>query len=217
MAARSLHGLLPSHIALPVTPMLDVSFQLLFFFICIYQPPATTEGQFIVHLHVPPPPPPPNPSSGSDNQGRPNPFVQPPIPNDLTIDVYTHIGTNDRGVAELLIEKIKVSGGLAEPARKNLQKLGLIEDTRQGVVEITGPPSGSGEADAKKVTPQSEKNILEQLAVVLREHHASLPDGASMPILTIIAPRELSMSKIVSLMDYGNENGFALALKVTTR
>jgi len=204
MSRRGLRGMLPSDVVIPITPMLDMSFQLLFFFICIYKPPTMEEAQFKLN-------------SASASEAGPFGTDGPPIPYGLTIDVYTHIGTNDREFGELLIEKVIVSGALDEATKTKLEELGLIKDAKQGSVVLTYPPPGSGEAQPVNVTPQTEEQVLKQLAIVLREHRASIPAGASPPVLTIMAPRELPTFKIIKLMDYGNKYGFALDLKVMPR
>lgn len=40
----------PSEVVLPITPMLDMSFQLLAFFVLTFSPPSTMEGQLSMYL-----------------------------------------------------------------------------------------------------------------------------------------------------------------------
>jgi hypothetical protein len=198
--------------------MLDMSFQLLFFFICIYKPLTTQKAEIKLDLqragsHVP------STSNHSGSSSKSDTFDRrdQPISYDLIIEIGTHIGTNDRGVAELLIEKINVSGALSEATRKKLQGLGLLADVKNDTVELVYPPPGIGGAKSGKVTPETEEQVLKQLETLLREHQASIPRVRSAPKLSIIAPPELPLFKIVKLMDSGNEHGFALALKVMRR
>src|SRR5437868_6041503 len=130
MSMKAKRGMLPSDVILPITPMLDMSFQLLFFFICIYQPPTTQENQFILDLRarkVGRPPAEvasgtggsPSPSSPSSNND--------PIAYDITLDVYTHINPGAGGAADHLIDKVKITG-IIPAAKKKMRELGLIKD-----------------------------------------------------------------------------------------
>jgi hypothetical protein len=145
----------------------------------------------------------PSRDSGSSSRSEPFDPRDLPITNNLTLDVFTHIGINDQEVAELLIEKINVTGMIGEATRKKLQLLGLLSDVKNNSVELVYPPPGSGGPDSEKVTPETEVQVLKQLATLLHEHQAGVPGGA--------------LSKVIKLMDQGNETGFALALKVTAR
>src|SRR5437868_4996955 len=101
-------GMAPSDVILPITPMLDMSFQLLFFFICIYKPPMSQEAQFILNLNPPKGTSAPPVSSGtgggtsatSSDPSPPSPSL--PILYNVTLEVYTHINPDSKGMADWL-------------------------------------------------------------------------------------------------------------------
>src|SRR5262245_27217512 len=86
-------------VTLPITPMLDLTFQLLFFFIINFHPAATTEGQ--IDLALP---------AGRDAQlGNPQEGIDPPpkdaFPADLTVEVRTQLdGVNDGDISALFVQ-----------------------------------------------------------------------------------------------------------------
>jgi hypothetical protein len=211
----------PSDVTLPITPMLDMSFQLLFFFICIYKPPVSEEGQFILNLKTVETRNWTTALQGSGSGGSASskesddPFKDRPIDYNITLDVYTHIGTNDKGVAELLIEKVLIKG-LFTPAKQTLQQRGLIKDANQEPVEVVYTP-GSGEPAASTVTSQTEEAVLKKVAEILEEDKKAIPGDATTPVARIVAPRELPMHKIIRLMDDCNRFNFAQDLAAVLR
>ena len=105
----------PSKIVLPITPMLDMTFQLLFFFIVNFRPaPATVEGQLEMALPT---------ETTTANPNKPNEKPQGTdkdldFPSDLTVKVRTQLdGTNDGAISALAIRSLDgketpVDGGL---------------------------------------------------------------------------------------------------------
>jgi biopolymer transport protein ExbD len=91
---------LASEVTLPVTPMLDMAFQLLFFFITVFNP-ADIEGQMQLSL----------PSRaeagpvGAGGQENPEPPVE--IQSDLTVKVRTQLdGRNDGKISAIFLSQI---------------------------------------------------------------------------------------------------------------
>src|SRR3954452_19601437 len=94
----------PSKVVLPITPMLDMTFQLLFFFIVNFRPmPSTIEGQLEMAL------PTENATSAPDKK------VDTPkgtdkdldFPSDLTVKVRTQLdGANDGAISALAIRNL---------------------------------------------------------------------------------------------------------------
>jgi hypothetical protein len=215
MSMRTKRGMKPTDIILPITPMLDMSFQLLFFFICIYKPPVSQEAQFKLNLSPPPITQGPG-AQGSGTGGSGSPIKDPPdlpIAYNITLDVYTHINPNERGVGDLLVEKIQI-GGMVPSAKEVLKERGWIADSKPEIVEIAAP---TVEGQAAVVTAETEKDILDKIPDVLRAAKDAIPPESATPTATIKVPRELRMYKVVRLMDYCNRYGFALDLKVVQR
>lgn len=100
-------------VELPVTPMLDMTFQLLIFFILTFRPQAM-EGQVSFSL--------PSPGEFKTHDVRP---IEPPapeveLPPDLTVVVKTvRDGVNDGAISQLLVRS-----RTGEQAVANLQGLG---------------------------------------------------------------------------------------------
>ena len=99
----------PSKVVLPITPMLDMTFQLLFFFIVNFQPtPTTIEGQMAMALPVE------NARGPAVGPGGGDPL----FPSDLTVNVRTQLnGVNDGAISALTIHNAQgkeqaVEGGL---------------------------------------------------------------------------------------------------------
>jgi biopolymer transport protein ExbD len=98
----------PSRVVLPITPMLDMTFQLLFFFIVnFHQTPTTIEGQMELAL----------PAEKAVGPGKPG-GGDPVFPADLTVTVRTQLdGVNDGAISSLAIYNAQgkeqpVEGGL---------------------------------------------------------------------------------------------------------
>jgi biopolymer transport protein ExbD len=199
---------LPSDVTLPVTPMLDMSFQLLFFFICIYKPPATQEGQFLLDLKPPLIQSPSSSGSGSGSSSKPPDIFAPPIPYHLTLNVYTHINPDAKGMGDFLVERMTIEG-LDNKAKNELQKAGVVKELNATIAQVL--PAG-GDAP-ERVSAESEKELLEQVPKILKEARTFTPPDVAR-VVKISAPREIRTHKIVKLMDYCHAAGFAIDLKV---
>jgi biopolymer transport protein ExbD len=213
-------GMAPSDVVLPITPMLDMSFQLLFFFICIYKPPTSQEAQFLLNLKPPPSrTPPPIQGSGTGGSASPSskesedPFKDAPIGYNITLDVYTHINPDSRGVGDFLVEKITIKD-LIPGAKKRLIDAGVVKESSPTTVEVL--PAGGGSAP-DRVSADSEKALLDQVPKVLKEAKSFIPPDSAPPLVKIAAPREIRTHKIVKLMDYCHAAGFGLDLQVAPR
>jgi biopolymer transport protein ExbD len=99
-----------SRVTLPIVPMLDMTFQLLFFAIMNFHP-ASTEGQFDVALPI-----------DADRQpwidnvpkgGEAEKDLEPEFPSELTVKVWTRIdGVNDGEISQIGVRNIE---GKEEP------------------------------------------------------------------------------------------------------
>src|SRR6266704_1912795 len=91
---------------LPITPMLDMSFQILFFFVMTYHPSAL-EGQLDLHLPAQP-----------NERGITQPG-QLDLPTDVTVVVGTQRdGLNHGGIGQLVVQSL--SGEKVAPDLKAL-------------------------------------------------------------------------------------------------
>jgi biopolymer transport protein ExbD len=115
----------PSKVVLPITPMLDMTFQLLFFFIVNFHPtPSTIEGQMEMAL----------PAENARAPGNDPGVGEPAFPTDLTVKVRTQLdGVNDGAISSLAIHNAQgkeqaVEGGLPGlKARLAQMRAGLQE------------------------------------------------------------------------------------------
>src|SRR5262249_9083089 len=95
----------PSKIVLPITPMLDMTFQLLFFVMVNFRPtPSTIEGQLEMALPTENttarPDKPPDQPKGTDKDLE--------FPSDLTVKVRTQLdGANDGAISALAIRNLE--------------------------------------------------------------------------------------------------------------
>ena len=107
-----------SKVSLPITPMLDMTFQLLFFFITSFNP-ADQEGQIDMAL----------PASGP-GLGQVNPADAPvEFPGELTVKVRTqHDGINDGEISALLVRDLE---GAETPIEDGLTGLANYLATRR--------------------------------------------------------------------------------------
>ena len=115
-------------IALPITPMLDMTFQLLFFFIMNFNP-ADLEGQMDMSL------PSEDIKAAKDKQADPKAQVEktpePEFPSDLTVQVRTQNAEGSEGGISALF--VKGLDGKEDPVNglDGLQK--YLEDKRKTV------------------------------------------------------------------------------------
>jgi biopolymer transport protein ExbD len=120
----------PSDITLPITPMLDMTFQLLFFFITSFNP-ADQEGQIEMAL--------PSENIVANKENKPDPKAdvdKDPLdfPSDLTVKVRTQLdGVNDGEISALFIRNIE---GKEEPIDGSLT--GLRNYLQKRHDEMTG-------------------------------------------------------------------------------
>jgi biopolymer transport protein ExbD len=214
MHAKIMRRLKPTEVLLPITPMLDMSFQLLFFFICVYHPPSKLEAQFLLDLEprkVKAPPsqggqegPNIDSSSKSDEE---DPFKDSiKFGYDPEMIVLIHAARGEReGDADYIIKEIRIARVLPE-AKKALP---LKDPAKEPIVLPEDPAAAAAEP-----TPASEKEILAKLPDILREARDKIPVDAATPRVIIRAPREIRMHKIVRLMDECSKAGFGVSLKV---
>jgi biopolymer transport protein ExbD len=135
-----------------VTPMLDMTFQLLFFFIMNFNP-TDLEGQ--IHLALPSGPGCHPTAKHPPAQPPKNPAEQPEVPNDLTIRVQARIGEdppNSGEISTILVrgtegKEIAIAGGLA----------GLTRVLRDKKAELSEGAAVSLEADAALKTRHAIK------------------------------------------------------------
>ncbi|HZT82429.1 MAG TPA: biopolymer transporter ExbD [Gemmataceae bacterium] len=107
-----------SEVMLPIAPMLDMSFQLLFFFILNFNPVSVIEGQMELSL--------PAPMAVKSNEPKvdPNPKAdkEPEVEAELTVLVRTQHSEEHKGqISDLRIQRAK--GGEMEVGRKDLPRL----------------------------------------------------------------------------------------------
>ena len=118
-----------SRVALPITPMLDMTFQLLFFFIVNFHP-ADLEGEMNLALPV-----------DAEKQAHKQEDVkkdakvdkdaQPEFPSDLTVKVRTQLdGTNDGEISAIFVRNLE---GREEPVDGLAGLKKFLNDKREGL------------------------------------------------------------------------------------
>jgi biopolymer transport protein ExbD len=146
MSYRTIHGRAKppneSKVSLPITPMLDMTFQLLFFFIINFEP-AAREGQIEMAL----------PSEAvvqaKDNKPTKGPDPNLDFPSDLTVKVRTQLdGIHDGEISALSVHSTStarekpIDGGLAglkrelEETRKDLSQKDNIKVQGDGKLKV---------------------------------------------------------------------------------
>jgi biopolymer transport protein ExbD len=130
----------PPDVTLPITPMLDMTFQLLFFFITSFNP-ADQEGQIEMAL--------PSENIVANKENKPDPKAdvdKNPLefPTDLTVKVRTQLdGVNDGDISALSIlntggKEEQIDGGL-KGLRKYLEKRQAdIQGESKGNIKVQG-------------------------------------------------------------------------------
>jgi hypothetical protein len=205
----------PTEIILPITPMLDMSFQLLFFFICIYKPPQIQEAQFVLDLTPVKTKEVGAPASSGDNvpptsKSESSIFDDDPATKlnyDPEIRVYTHATKGEKdGDADYVISQITITKIMPE-AKKVL----FPNDPNKEPVKLNDSPNADTDA-----SPEHEREMLERLPKILQEARDKVPGDArtATPRVKIFAPKEIRMYKIIKLMGYCNEAGFGVQLKL---
>jgi biopolymer transport protein ExbD len=173
-------------VELPITPMLDMAFQLLFFFICIYHPPTIREVQLILNLL---PARDEKPVEISDaNPAAEAKDPEPKVaekPYNLTLALDTHIVSTPGGGTETLIEKFTLKG-----VPENVRRIMGIADPTQ---------------------PEIEATDLETLAVYLGRAHP--PPSQAMheriKIETAATGGDLDWGRVVEILDLCHKAGFS--------
>ena|ERR1700722_4747585 len=118
-----------SKVTLPITPMLDMTFQLLFFFIVNFHP-ADLEGEMNLALPV-----------DAEKQAHKQEDVkkdakvdkdaQPEFPSDLTVKVRTQLdGTNDGEISAIFVRNLE---GREEPVDGLAGLKKFLNDKREGL------------------------------------------------------------------------------------
>jgi len=118
-----------SRVTLPITPMLDMTFQLLFFFIVNFHP-ADLEGEMNLALPV-----------DAEKQAHKQEDVkkdakvdkdaQPEFPSDLTVKVRTQLdGTNDGEISAIFVRNLE---GREEPVDGLAGLKKFLNDKREGL------------------------------------------------------------------------------------
>ena len=115
-------------ITLPITPMLDMTFQLLFFFIMNFNP-ADLEGQMDMSL--------PSEEIKANKNDKPDPTVAPPktpdpeFPSDLTVQVRTQNAEGSEGGISAIF--VKGIDGKEDPVNGLDGLMKYLEDKRATV------------------------------------------------------------------------------------
>src|SRR5579883_3301815 len=126
-------------VELPITPMLDMAFQLLFFFLMMYQPGHAEQEHHMKDPEAEKTHKPTVEVADPDHPGEPKPPDPKLPPYRLTITVATNQG-GERGKAGTEITQILV-GGLSKSVKEKLQAdpglAGLEIDPRRDDVEVS--------------------------------------------------------------------------------
>jgi biopolymer transport protein ExbD len=123
-------------VVMPITPMLDMTFQLLFFFILNYHPNAL-EGQMDLSLPAP-----------QENKAKEQPDTPMPsgsetdeVPAQVKVIVRTQQGTDSEGmISRVTVEEltgqtdIDVVNGKLDDLRKHLERIGENVDNKKSVL-----------------------------------------------------------------------------------
>jgi biopolymer transport protein ExbD len=200
----------PTEILLPITPMLDMSFQLLFFFICIYKPPLSQEAQFLIDLTparvkkaAPLASSGENSSpSSSSTDDKEDPFDKKDPPRVITLTIRIHEDKDDHFISNIVVD------GLAPKFKKLFD---ADPSNTKPFVLIKDPPADFNE------WANRDKELLDKLPQVIDAVKAmDAPEGI---IIKIKGPPQIRMFKIVSIMDKISvaDAGFGMKLEVDNR
>ncbi len=145
---------------LPITPMLDMSFQLLAFFLMTFNP-TPTEGHLDVILPK---------QDGGPSTAPPNPFQNPEVE-----DVTVRVEADDKGdVASIVIAQGKDDSGAAVPGKGRDARSNLFTDLKARL------------ATAKAEHAARNKNIGETGAFVAPKVKLELADNLNFKIVIAI-------------------------------
>ena len=126
---RAVHK--PTSVDMPITPMLDMTFQLLFFFILNYHPP-TNEGEINYNL------PPPDATQGPAAQ-KPDPSSSEledlEMKSQITVLVRTqHDGINDGVISEIRVQEGTSDTNIQTPNGQLDELISYLKRVRPGLV-----------------------------------------------------------------------------------
>jgi biopolymer transport protein ExbD len=112
----------PSEVTLPITPMLDMTFQLLFFFIATFKLPSGMEGSMDLNL-------PSEATAKADELNKVDPTTtssdeKPELQSEITISVQTQAqGADADGISNITIEETAGKTPVPPPYGKDLREL----------------------------------------------------------------------------------------------
>jgi len=167
-------------VPLPITPMLDVAFQLLAFFIMTYNP-SDLEGQLDLGL-------PSDAEKAAHKKEDVNPQAktdkdpEPEFPSDLTISVRALQGGDFAGnISSIFVRNIAGAETPIKGLRRTIVKSGKVED-------------------------QDDQDLLEGLGAYLTEAKKTVTNKEAVKIQ---ADGSLRIKKVLKIMDVCRKNGFA--------
>jgi biopolymer transport protein ExbD len=167
-------------VPLPITPMLDMAFQLLAFFIMTYNP-SDLEGQLDLGL-------PSDAEKAAHKKEDVNPMAkadkdpEPEFPSDLTISVRAVLGGDYAGnISSIFVRNISGAETPIKPLRKTAVKSGKVED-------------------------QEDQDLLDGLGAYLEEAKATVTNKEAVKIQ---ADGALKIRKVLRIMDVCRKHGFA--------
>jgi biopolymer transport protein ExbD len=114
-------------VELPITPMLDVAFQVLLFFILTYHPAQFVEGQMELAL-----PDAAKAQAATPLEAKPDPSMpgEAELPSEITVVVRTkHDGSHDGGISQISVQERQ--GSQDFPDQETLRK--YLEEARSGL------------------------------------------------------------------------------------
>ncbi len=112
----------PTEVTLPITPMLDMSFQLLFFFISTFKLPTGMEGS--MDLNLPSEATAKAPKPEDVDPSKPSEDKPPDLQAEITISVQTQAqGADADGISNINIEETAGKTSVPPPYSKDLHEL----------------------------------------------------------------------------------------------
>jgi biopolymer transport protein ExbD len=134
----------PTEVTLPITPMLDMAFQLLFFFLCTFNPVNKREGQLDLSLPAKSATAAADPKKADEKAESHKEEID--IPAELTIKLRSHEDIGNRGSLSAMIVSTPAGestlGGTVEEKKKKLAD--KLEATK---------PRADAAKDGKKKVP----------------------------------------------------------------
>ena len=136
----------PAEISLPITPMLDMSFQLLFFFISTFKLPTGMEGSMDLNL-------PSEATAKADKLANVDPNKSsedkpPDLKAEITISVQTQAqGADANGISNMTIEETSGKTSVPPPYSRDLHEL----TDKLAEIHKTAPPANRSRFRARPV------------------------------------------------------------------